>query len=292
MSDDHVVLLVEDEPEMAEELSELLESFGYTVLLATTQKQALALVDKSEFCLALLDLQIPVDPKRRAPPSTEAGRTLIERVRDRFPHRNERRKSCLPIVVLSGNAREHEDVMAAMDAGADDFLKKPLSSSKRALRDVLKTWLANSGRDSHARCAAVSSEARDGHRFVQLVLTGAPRGRRVEVEVNEKPVEMQVAVFTTLLRLAKAREASDEGSVPAAALGLNDSQALQAASRLRRELRSHVPGVSDPVPCVAKTYALSPAIRLAPVDWAALERHPDSDVRRLVAELKKALKPA
>jgi DNA-binding response OmpR family regulator len=287
MTERHVILVAEDEPEMAEELLELLEVQGFDTIHVSNLEDGLGAGKKGGFCLALVDLQMPLGPKKGRS-SPEAGRMLIEGLREMYPHRNDKRKSLLSIIVLSGNAREHEDVMAAIHAGADDFLKKPLSTGKRSLKDVLRSWFAISSRDDHERCPAITSEARTGVPSVRLVLTGVAIDRRLEVVLGGRSIPLSVASFVTLLRLVAARERSADGRLHRDQLGARDTQALQAASRLRQELRVHMPRNIDPVRSAGiKHYCLDPSIELAPVDWRSFQEHSDVDVQRFARSLNK-----
>jgi two-component system KDP operon response regulator KdpE len=98
-------LLVEDEPQMRRFLRATLTSHGYRFLDATSCAQALGAATAQRPDLILLDLGLPDGD------GVELARQLREWSRT-------------PIIVLSARDRE-DDKVAALDAGADDYLTKP-----------------------------------------------------------------------------------------------------------------------------------------------------------------------
>jgi len=102
------ILAVEDEPAMADLLQSVLSDEGHLVTLATDGQQGLALAQSGRFDLLVLDLLLPrLD-------GFEVARQL-RRARIRTP-----------ILVLTARDRS-QDIVAALDAGADDYLTKPFS---------------------------------------------------------------------------------------------------------------------------------------------------------------------
>jgi DNA-binding response OmpR family regulator len=100
------VLVVEDDPDIGQELAQALVGHGYTAPLATTAAAALDLAEARPPDLVLLDLGLPdLD-----------GVALCRRLRASAPG--------TVIVVLTARTEEL-DVVVALDAGADDYLTKP-----------------------------------------------------------------------------------------------------------------------------------------------------------------------
>jgi CheY-like chemotaxis protein len=95
------VLVVEDERDLRETVSELLESDGYTVLQAENGREALDLANATPPCLILLDLMMPV----------MSGWQLMKALAE------DGRLSSTPVVIVSAS---HEAPL-----GADAFLAKP-----------------------------------------------------------------------------------------------------------------------------------------------------------------------
>lgn len=114
MSGEPLVLVVEDEPQMRRFLRPLLASHGFRVIEAETVAQALALASSNNPEIILLDLGLPDGD----------GIGLTRQLRE---------WTQAPIVVLSARDREGDKV-AALDAGADDYLTKPFSGNELLAR--------------------------------------------------------------------------------------------------------------------------------------------------------------
>ena len=106
MSDvDLNILVVDDEPAIRRFLRTSLGAHGYTIMEAVSGEDALKAVTTSHQDIIILDLGLPdID-----------GVEVTRRLRE---------WTTIPIIILS--VREHEnDKIAALDAGADDYLTKP-----------------------------------------------------------------------------------------------------------------------------------------------------------------------
>jgi len=117
------ILVVDDEAPIREMLRDVLTAAGYVVVMAADGREALPLTLSDKPDLILSDIRMPgLD-----------GLTLCKalRVNPETKH--------IPIVLLTNyNTSEHME--AAMAAGADDFLPKPLSIDevKIRVRSLLK----------------------------------------------------------------------------------------------------------------------------------------------------------
>jgi two-component system KDP operon response regulator KdpE len=100
-----VALIVEDEPQIRRFVRAALEAEGWQVHEAATRQRGVIEAGTRKPDLVVLDLGLPDGD----------GMELIRDVRG---------WSSVPIVVLSARAGE-EDKIAALDAGADDYLTKP-----------------------------------------------------------------------------------------------------------------------------------------------------------------------
>jgi two-component system KDP operon response regulator KdpE len=110
----HQVLVVEDEPAIRTVLRVLLEAEGYRVIEADTALRAEIESRSHKPDLLLIDLGLPDGD----------GIAVIRRVRAWSP---------LPIIVLSARTQEERKV-AALDAGADDYVTKPFSAAELLAR--------------------------------------------------------------------------------------------------------------------------------------------------------------
>ncbi len=110
----HRVLVVEDEPALRQVLRALLEAQQYRVVEAATAQRALIEARAHQPDAAIVDLGLPdLD-----------GLEVIRAIRA---------WSMLPILVLSARSLEGQKV-AALDAGADDYVTKPFSAPELLAR--------------------------------------------------------------------------------------------------------------------------------------------------------------
>lgn len=99
------ILVVDDEPSIRRTLRAVLEVKGYDVVEADCGREALRLIHSGQYDLALLDINMP-------------DITGIEVCRE------VRTTSQIPIVMMSAG---EENRARSLEAGANDYLKKPFS---------------------------------------------------------------------------------------------------------------------------------------------------------------------
>lgn len=123
------ILVIEDEPPLQKFLRVTLEAQGYSVILATRGEEGLRHVATAMPDLIILDLGLPdID-----------GLDVTKRLRE---------WSAIPIIVASARGRE-QDKVAALDAGADDYLTKPFGVGELLARvRVVLRHLAATKQDS------------------------------------------------------------------------------------------------------------------------------------------------
>jgi two-component system, OmpR family, KDP operon response regulator KdpE len=108
------VLVVDDDSQMRKAVTNALSARGYEVLTAGNGETALSLAAEEDLDLVLLDLGLP----------GIEGHEVIERLRA---------WSELPVIVISVRESQEEKV-AALDAGADDFVTKPFGMKELLAR--------------------------------------------------------------------------------------------------------------------------------------------------------------
>jgi two-component system KDP operon response regulator KdpE len=108
------VLVVDDEPAILATLAPLLRARGYEVFTATSGHAAIDAVDRHTPDLVVLDLGLP----------DLEGVEVCRRIRE---------GRSTPILVLSARGAE-PDKVAALDAGADDYVTKPFSTEELLAR--------------------------------------------------------------------------------------------------------------------------------------------------------------
>jgi two-component system, OmpR family, KDP operon response regulator KdpE len=108
------ILIVDDEPSILATMAPLLRGRGYEVSTATTGHAALDGVDRQPPQLVILDLGLP----------DMDGVEVCRRLRE---------GRAIPILVLSARGAE-QDKVAALDAGADDYVTKPFGAEELLAR--------------------------------------------------------------------------------------------------------------------------------------------------------------
>jgi len=117
------ILIVDDEKAIRSFLKTSLSSYGYSIFEAANGKEALMKEVETHPDAVILDLGLPdID-----------GTEVIKRIRKR---------SKTPIIILSVRDEASEKI-AALDAGADDYLTKPFSTGEllARLRAVMRRLL-------------------------------------------------------------------------------------------------------------------------------------------------------
>jgi DNA-binding response OmpR family regulator len=101
------ILIVDDQPEIAELLRIYLEKEGYEIIEAHDGMDALMSISKGEIDLMLVDLMMPIID----------GYQLIKKVRETLQ---------IPIIIISAK-QEDQDKILGLEIGADDFIQKPFN---------------------------------------------------------------------------------------------------------------------------------------------------------------------
>jgi two-component system, OmpR family, KDP operon response regulator KdpE len=127
-ADGPVVLIIEDEPPIRRFLRPTLTSQGYRLVEAETGEDGLIQATTRQPDLVILDLGLPdLD-----------GLEVIRRLRE---------WTAVPIIVLSARGAE-SDKVAALDAGADDYVAKPFAAGELLARvRVALRHAATAGRE-------------------------------------------------------------------------------------------------------------------------------------------------
>ena len=163
------ILVVEDEPAIAESVAYALRRDGFVVSVTASCEQAERAAQESE--LIVLDLMLP----------DGSGFDLISKLR------KARRNT--PIIVLSSRDGE-ADRVAALETGADDYVTKPFSPREvvARVRAVLR------------RSALGSGEADGSVASLPLAVDGSTR----RAQVNGKPLELTRVEFDLLATLLES----------------------------------------------------------------------------------------
>jgi two-component system catabolic regulation response regulator CreB len=108
------ILIVEDEPAIADTIQYALETEGFVPVTAPTGQEALALIDADGIDLIILDIGLP----------DINGFELCKQIRQ---------KSLLPIIFLTAR-NEEIDRVVGLEIGGDDYVVKPFSPRELTAR--------------------------------------------------------------------------------------------------------------------------------------------------------------
>lgn len=165
------VLMVDDDPQLRVMLGYALRQDGFTVQEAASGEEAFEMLGQHEPDVVLLDVLMP----------GIGGVETCRRIRE---------ASAVPIIMLTALGRD-EDVVAGLEAGADDYCTKPLSLVQLVAR--IKAQLRR--REMDAVSTAQSLSLAQGNLIVDTAARQAViKGRAVDLSPRE---------FDLLYRLAQ-----------------------------------------------------------------------------------------
>ena len=203
-----LIAVIEDEPQMRRFIRASLTARGYRMIEGGTVKEALLLVSSHNPDLLLLDLGLPDGD----------GIELTRQLRE---------WSQMPIIVLSARGLE-QDKVAALDAGADDYLTKPFGVDELLAR--MRVALR------HAQTIA-SSETRQSLEFGPLKIDLVRR----EVTQAGAPVRLTPIEYKLLVLLARnAGRVLTHGQILAEVWGHRHSNMVHHVRVHMAELRKKI----------------------------------------------------
>ncbi|MDQ0185680.1 response regulator transcription factor [Cytobacillus sp. FSL W7-1323] len=101
------ILLVEDDREISELITDILRQESFEVFTAFDGEEALSLFHKEDFDLILLDLMLP----------QLSGMDVLKRIRE---------ESLMPVLIISAKDSDLDKALG-LGFGADDYISKPIS---------------------------------------------------------------------------------------------------------------------------------------------------------------------
>ena len=150
------ILLVEDDKEIREGVEIFLRSQGYQVFQAADGVEGLAILEKEEVQLAIVDVMMP----------RMDGITMVVRLREKYD---------FPVIFLSAKSEEVDKILG-LNMGADDYITKPFTPMELLAR--------------------VNSQLRRYRRFMERLSNTRPDNPKIHrlggLEINEETVEVTV----------------------------------------------------------------------------------------------------
>lgn len=120
------LLIIDDEAQIRRLLKITLQAEGYNVLEAATAAEGIAMAGSHHPQVILLDIGLP----------DQSGHEVLKKLREWFEN---------PIIMLSVQSGE-EDIISALDNGANDYLVKPFRTGELVAR--IRTALRNTVKDN------------------------------------------------------------------------------------------------------------------------------------------------
>jgi len=121
------ILIIDDEPQMRKLLEITLQTNGWLPKSAVSAKEGLIMAENHPPELILLDLGLP----------DESGHLVLQKLRRWYTN---------PVIILSVQKNE-EDIIRALDNGANDYLSKPFRAGEllARIRSALRNSVAEEG---------------------------------------------------------------------------------------------------------------------------------------------------
>jgi DNA-binding response OmpR family regulator len=285
MTERHRVLIVEDDRVTSEDLTEILKSLEIDSIVTDNKREALVILQSTEFCFVLLDLEIKSDSDS-IKGHTEHGNSLLREIRRIHPDHS---GHCywLPILIVSGFAREVYSAVEVMKDGADDIIQKPFVA--RDVSSKIRDVLERCGRSSHSRCGdKPPSRATALGKNTCLAIPGKRVRRRTRILVGSRPIDLPNSTLKTLLQLMVARKSGEV--VHKRALGANDDQGFKGVSVLREALK---PALEENVDIIGNdhhgNYWLKDEVTIGICNTDKLAEIGDAKITELAQELQRQL---
>jgi len=213
------VLLIDDDPELAEMVDSYLAGEGFSLQVAFNGSEGLKKLKTGDFDLVLLDVMLP----------DMSGFNILASVRQ---------QSHVPVIMLTGRGEEIDRVVG-LEMGADDYIAKPFALREllARIRAVLRRYSAV-GRDDGV--SQLTSNKKDIG-FGDVVIN---RGARV-LSLGEKQVHLTSTEFDLVEQLAlNIGSVVERNLLMEKALGRGedfDDYVLNVhMSNLRKKLGNHV----------------------------------------------------
>lgn len=276
-STNHRVLVVEDDQATREELTEVVHSLGFDVVVCDNKQTALRYINEQAFCMALVDLQILAEPGSIRPAEAH-GHTLVREIREKYPERNGTTDWRFPVLVVSGFAREGSESKEVIREGASDIVwKLPHGRLAIELAHKIQELLRASGREDHADCCSAPLE---------LSIPGDRERRKTKVMLGARSTFLADRHLRVLLHLIKGKLTGAQ--VHNKDMDFHGEGGNKAPSELNQALRATLPG--DVTAIVENHYhghySLIDGVEIGAIDYDRLIGLDDATISSLAGEIQ------
>ena len=171
------ILVVDDEPEIADLVELYLRNENFIVYKFYSASEALACINSEQLDLAILDVMLP----------GISGLQICSKIRERYNY---------PVIMLTAK-NEEIDKITGLTLGADDYITKPFLPLELLAR--VKAQLRR-----YKRYNSVDSEAAEADEVI--VVSGLVLNSRThECTLNERPLALTPTEFSLLRILCRQR---------------------------------------------------------------------------------------
>ena len=171
------VLVVEDDQEIRDGIGIYLSSQGYQVFKAADGVEGLAVIEKNEIHLAVVDVMMP----------RMDGITMVMKLRETHD---------FPVIMLSAKSEEVDKILG-LNMGADDYVTKPFTPLELLAR-------VNSHLRRYSRYLEMVKEKQNAPNEHVYMIGGLELNEdTVELKVDGQPVKMTPMEFKILQLLMK-----------------------------------------------------------------------------------------
>jgi len=181
------ILIVDDEPRNLAVLESILDDPGYRLVRATSGDDALLALMADEFCLLVLDVQMP----------GMSGFELAQMVKER------RKTARIPIIFLTAYYNEDQHALEGYGSGAVDYLHKPVNPAVLRSKVAVFAELHRKERELERANRRLLAEVAERRRAEQRL---AEVNASLDQRVTERTRELQASEA----RLREANRRKDE----------------------------------------------------------------------------------
>ncbi|HET9948363.1 MAG TPA: response regulator [Longimicrobiales bacterium] len=215
------ILLAEDNEVNRRLAVAILERLGHTVEVAVTGREAVEKVERGDFDLVLMDIQMP----------EMGGVEATQRIRER----EARVGGHLPIVAMTAHAMAG-DRERFLEAGMDDYVSKPISQER--LREVVRNLGRRAAAAAEPPAAASSEGAPEEGAARETIMDkgGTDDGATIDREGLLSRVESDVQLLDTLVGVFKADRVDLLAAIEEALAGQDAGALADSAHTLKGAL--------------------------------------------------------
>jgi CheY-like chemotaxis protein len=281
MKSGHCALIVEDDAETALDLQQILNSLDCHSIPVTNVEDAIRELETRSFCLVLLDLEIKSEPDA-IKGHVENGKALLRKIRHMHSEHNGLR-FWLPVLVISGFARERDEALELMKDGATDVIQKP---DNHAISQAIRKAFAESRRETHDLCENHPVVPRDNFKEkVIIAISGERAKRRTTIRLGSQTVTLTDGSLCVLLHLVLGHLQNQQ--VHKTDLGANPEQGFKGISILRGELKQ-ILGDTDIIENhYHGFYGFLPSVTIGEIAFEKLLEQDDGKISSLAEKIRK-----